>query len=465
MNNFKIKKIMKKFICIIILSFLTTGTLVFSQQWSVVPSPSPDAERNLLRGVWANSANAVWTVGESGLSPSRTLIEHWDGVNWTITNSPSPSSETNVLQAVQGLSSNNVYAVGYSSNFYVPQMLVLHWDGSSWTQQSTPAVTGGSSLECIAVFGSDDIYAGGLKAVGAPGPTTGTLVTHWNGSSWNIENTPNQSNNRSNYITGIKGLSSNDIWACGYSRTIGGTYQAMMLHKTGSGWDLVSVPQPGLENFLYNIDIIASDNIRVAGSYNDGTQYRVFFLHYNGSSWTVENSPDGGGGIVHNSANDIWSSGSGFVHYDGSSWNSVSAPVPNEGSMLDMTRVSSNDIWAVGRYYDGNNLKTLTMHYGGTTLISNSNLLTEDYKLNQNYPNPFNPATIINYELPIANFVSLKVYDALGKLVATLVNEKQNAGSYNYQFSTVNYQLPSGTYFYTLSANGFIETKRMVLLK
>jgi hypothetical protein len=89
--------------------------------------------------------------------------------------------------------------------------------------------------------------------------------------------------------------------------------------------------------------------------------------------------------------------------------------------------------------------------------------------LTQNFPNPFNPNTIINYQLPISNFVSLKVYDAIGKEVSTLVNEKQNAGSYEIEFNGEG--LPSGIYFYKLEvgspreARKFVETKRMILLK
>jgi len=371
---------MKKFIVLMILSFLVANTSVFSQNWTVVPSPSPSSTRNILRGVGSISSNDVWAVGVSGEQPSFTLTEHWDGAVWTIISSPSPGPQYNELYAVQGLSSNNVYAVGNYVGFPAsPQMLVLHWDGTSWTQQTTPTVTGGSSLESIVIFGPDDIYAGGFKSVGVPGPSVGTLVLHWNGSSWNIETTPNQSDNRHNFITDMKGLSANDIWAVGYSRRIGENYLAMMLHKTGSGWNIVPVPQPGLENFLYSIDIIAPDNIWATGAYNDGIQYRALFLHYNGTSWVVVNSPGGGAGIIHNSANDIWSTGSSFVHYDGSIWSTVSTPIPSEGSMGSMARISSTDFWAVGRYIDGDIMKTLTMHFGNSILTLNLKALIQGF--------------------------------------------------------------------------------------
>ena len=454
---------MKTFYKIFTTIILLTASVSYSQQWSLVPSPNADAERNLLRGVWANSSDDVWAVGESGLTPSHTLAQHWNGVNWEIINSPSPGSESNVLNAVQGVSSNDVYAIGYTSNNYTPQMLALHWNGSSWNHQSTPTVTGGSSLQTILIFGPDDIYAGGIKAVGAPGPTTGTLITHWNGSGWSIEDSPNQPGSRTNYITSMKGLSSNDIWAVGHSRSNAGTYQNMVLHKTGSEWNLVSVPQPGLENFLYNIDIISSDNIVIGGQYNNGSSFGGFFLHYDVSSWTVKYSPGGGSGMVHNSSNDIWSSGTGFVHYDGTSWNNVSAPVPAESSLLSMSRVSSSDIWAVGRYFEGSNLRTLTMHYSGVTSVTDPNTSLKDYRLEQNYPNPFNPSTNLEFGISDLEFVSLKVFDISGKEVSSLVNEILKPGNYKYRFDAID--LPSGTYFYRLSAGDFTETKSMILIK
>ncbi len=92
-----------------------------------------------------------------------------------------------------------------------------------------------------------------------------------------------------------------------------------------------------------------------------------------------------------------------------------------------------------------------------------SSVVPDKFILEQNYPNPFNPSTSINYQLRSSNFVSLKVFDIMGKEVATLVNQKQNAGSYSVDFNAGN--LSSGIYYYSLETDGFTETKKMMLLK
>ncbi|HEY3251861.1 MAG TPA: T9SS type A sorting domain-containing protein, partial [Ignavibacteria bacterium] len=89
--------------------------------------------------------------------------------------------------------------------------------------------------------------------------------------------------------------------------------------------------------------------------------------------------------------------------------------------------------------------------------------IADKYMLFQNYPNPFNPKTIINYELPITNYVKLVIYDISGREVKTLINEKQNAGRHNIDFDGAN--LSSGVYFYRLTADEFSETKKMLLVK
>jgi len=81
----------------------------------------------------------------------------------------------------------------------------------------------------------------------------------------------------------------------------------------------------------------------------------------------------------------------------------------------------------------------------------------------QNHPNPFNPSTEIKYSIKNDNFVTIKVYDVLGKVVATLVNENKQAGFYKVSFDASN--LSSGVYFYTIKTNDFIDRKKMILLR
>ena len=85
------------------------------------------------------------------------------------------------------------------------------------------------------------------------------------------------------------------------------------------------------------------------------------------------------------------------------------------------------------------------------------------YKLEQNFPNPFNPSTTISYTIPFSGITVVKVFDILGKEVATLVNENQSAGSYKINFSAKN--LSSGIYFYSLKSGSFTQVKKLTLMK
>jgi hypothetical protein len=89
--------------------------------------------------------------------------------------------------------------------------------------------------------------------------------------------------------------------------------------------------------------------------------------------------------------------------------------------------------------------------------INNKNLLM------QNYPNPFNPSTIIEYSIPKRSFVTLKVFDILGREIISLVNEEKPSGKYRFEFNAHN--LSSGLYFYQLRADDFADTKKLILLR
>jgi hypothetical protein len=100
---------------------------------------------------------------------------------------------------------------------------------------------------------------------------------------------------------------------------------------------------------------------------------------------------------------------------------------------------------------------------GATDVKELGNSMPAAFTLNQNYPNPFNPSTMIQFEVPEAQFVTLKVYNVLGQQVATLINNQLGAGRYRAEFDGTN--LPSGTYLYRLQAGTFTETKKMLLVK
>ncbi len=99
--------------------------------------------------------------------------------------------------------------------------------------------------------------------------------------------------------------------------------------------------------------------------------------------------------------------------------------------------------------------------------IEISNTSSEEYALEQNYPNPFNPVTQIRYSVPQEGLVTLKIFDILGREVTTLVNEEKPAGEYSVDFnaSSVNRQISSGVYFYSIIAGQFRMTRKMVLAK
>ena len=106
----------------------------------------------------------------------------------------------------------------------------------------------------------------------------------------------------------------------------------------------------------------------------------------------------------------------------------------------------------------------MTFYYSNpTTAVIDITSDILDFRLSQNYPNPFNPSTIINYSLPHSGLVQLKVYDLLGREVATLVNKEQTKGNYKINFNASN--LTSGIYFYKLQSGDFSEMKKLILLR
>lgn len=99
----------------------------------------------------------------------------------------------------------------------------------------------------------------------------------------------------------------------------------------------------------------------------------------------------------------------------------------------------------------------------GTGIGNNGSSIPAKYELSQNYPNPFNPVTKINFALPKKAYVSLKIYNMLGREVGTLVSDTKDAGYYTIDFNASD--LSSGVYYYRLESEGFTDVKKMILVK
>ena len=188
-------------------------------------------------------------------------------------------------------------------------------------------------------------------------------------------------------------------------------------------------------DFVYSMVKDSFNNIYVTGAVTGtGTLTDIVTIKYSGEG------------------NELWN-----VSYNGIS-NGDDIPV---AVRLD----GDNNVIVSGKSYsDSTDFDYVTIKYSQTVGVNTiSNQIPDKNHLGQNYPNPFNPRTLINYELRMTSDVKLKVYDILGNEVSTLVNEKQNAGSYEAEFDGSG--LASGIYYYKLEAGGFVQTRSMVLVK
>jgi lysophospholipase L1-like esterase len=127
-----------------------------------------------------------------------------------------------------------------------------------------------------------------------------------------------------------------------------------------------------------------------------------------------------------------------------------------DGAKLDKICITNSGIAPTGLGEDAENLCDLSD-------IGNLINIPKGYELEQNYPNPFNPSTLISFSLPKQNFVTLKIYNVLGKEVVTLINRELSYGLYSVEFDGSN--LASGIYLYQLSAGNYTSTKKLILLK
>jgi hypothetical protein len=166
------------------------------------------------------------------------------------------------------------------------------------------------------------------------------------------------------------------------------------------------------------------------------------------------------GALVSVSVNGILISSSYLCQYnDLYSWTNyfidVSA-IKGQSATLVFKAQAANSVWSYIYFDDISLTSTMDVRPGASGIPG-------QFKVEQNYPNPLNPSTVIRYQIPVASYVTLKVYNMLGEEVATLVNGMQEAGYKSAEWDASN--LPSGIYTYRLTAGTFVEVKKMLMIK
>jgi hypothetical protein len=242
------------------------------------------------------------------------------------------------------------------------------------------------------------------------GTEGGVFLSTNNGTTWTAAST-----GLTNTVVRALAVSGTNIFA----GTDGGG--VFLSTNNGTSWTAAST---GLTNTTVYALAVSGTNL-FAGTYGDG----VFLSSNNGSSWTAASA-----GLTNNIVYSLAVSGTNlFAGTNGGVWR---RPL----SEMVSVRFSSNELPA-------------------------------QFSLGQNYPNPFNPVTTISFNLPSKSFVSLKVFDALGREVSILFAEELPAGTYARQWNAsqtaggLAADLSSGVYFYRLQAGDFVSTKKLILLK
>ena len=140
---------------------------------------------------------------------------------------------------------------------------------------------------------------------------------------------------------------------------------------------------------------------------------------------------------------------------DGTYQATITAPIAIGTDTISALIVSGTDTTSIFR--------KAIVTYINPTSVKESQISPDMFYLYQNYPQPFNPSTTIKFQVPTISFVTLKIFDALGREIAVLINEVKEAGTFEVEFDGSD--LTSGIYFYTLKAGGYTNTKKMSLIK
>ena len=267
-------------------------------------------------------------------------------------------------------------------------------------------------------------------------------------------------------LTDILFMKTNSIGDTIWTKTYGGIGWEggnCVLENSDGGYIITGFANPPISEYGYDLWVFKTDSIgEVLWSKTFGTD-----TTQESGSWIIETSNRefilvGNRQVKYGASPDIWilkinSLGDTlWTKTIGGTYSELAFSLleTNSNEYLVLGWTDSfwlSNVWLIKLTGEPNNVET------------DKEILPDACKLSQNYPNPFNPSTSMQYTINSRQFVTLKVYDVLGKEIATLVNEEKPAGEYKVEFNAAT--LPSGIYFYQLKAGQYSETKKMILLK
>lgn len=366
------------------------------------------------------------------------------GNNW------SPKGLSNLLISSIAINSDNKIFVGGLPNSALIRNCLFSStdDGNSWQVVNIPFY---GNINSIKINSKGYIY---IATYGE-----GIYVSSDGGTNWT------QKNNglSSPWVQSLIINSKNEIFA--------GTdgYGICMSSDNGDYWTQIGFPSLGIVSLGVNSD----DSIFV-GTYNGGN-YNFYISKEDGYHWQQVDSGLSNNKILtftEDSNDNIYAGtmyGGVYILYkDSSQWEPINTGLLNK-YITSLTFDKNGYLYAgsigSGVFRTVNPIITRVR-------IDNFNKVNS-YSLFQNYPNPFNPTTIIKYSIPKTSFVTLKVYDILGRNVETLINKEAQQGNYEVEFSAQGgstsggngKNLPSGIYFYRIKAGSYTSVKKMILLK
>jgi hypothetical protein len=278
-----------------------TGDLPIAMAWdgssrSMSNVQSPKGKLPELYSVSCLSATDCVAVGsyEAGRKKQLPLAEHWDGSAWTIVPVPNPkgSRATGLFGVACVPAAGTCMAVGSFSKKHKDRTLAEHWDGSAWTIVPSANPPKGPA-QLLGVSCTAD------AACSAVGDTTksSAFAERWNGSNWTMESVAKPSGATTYSLTGVACSTPTSCIAAGRYATKSAPQLPLAEEWNGSGWSVLATPvPPGAEfTFLQGVECQSpSSCIAVGGSSQSGPEYAPLAEAWNGSSWTIQDTPTRG---------------------------------------------------------------------------------------------------------------------------------------------------------------------------